>query len=679
MSDSPLDSLYTSRLEESGISHSAAQYADFIPLAKTQTASLWKGAPSQPAIQINYPTPSGKRNGFFRLRLLGTAPGFALEKPLRYLQPPHSGVHAYLPRVDGVEWRELLLNPEHPLLITEGEIKALAATLAGFPTIGLGGVENWHSARDGSPLIEELAAVEWEERNVYICYDSDVASKPQVAYAAQRLASELAARGAVVFDAGLPASAATKVGLDDYIVRNGKRSLEKHLAEAVPFANVKALHEFNERFIFIRASASIYEVETQEQYSAFEFRNSTCANATYPLKITNAKGGIKLETHSTAVDWIKWPNRREVQRVDYIPGSDNLIVQKDNTLVLNLWPGWGTEPRAGSIQPWTRLFEYLTSELPNDEIVAVRKWMMQWFAYPLLYPGAKLYSAVVFWGSVQGTGKTLLGETMLKIYGSNSQFVEASDLEGSFNGWAKNKQFVLGDEITGTDSRAHADKLKGLITGTNLNINEKYKRPYVLPNTVQFYFTSNHPDAFFLDQDRRFLVIETPQEPLPLEFYAQYRKWLLGDGPAAIFHHLLHNVKLDGFNPQGPPPGTFAKEIMIDQSKSEVGRFIAAVMLDPDQAHRLFGIPQDVDLFAPHELHKFYDPRGEKRATVKAISLELQKQGAVKVLGGRQVEINGAGHYRFYAVRNGDKWRRASATRVRFYVNNERNLPTPKF
>jgi hypothetical protein len=118
---------------------------------------------------------------------------------------------------------------------------------------------------------------------------------------------------------------------------------------------------------------------------------------------------------------------------------------------------------------------------------------------------------------------------------------------------------------------------------------------------------------------------------------------------------------------------------MVDQGKSEVGRFITAVMFDPDQAKKLYGVPTDIELFAPHELHKFYDPRNEKRATVKAISLELQRQGAVKVLGGRQIELKDAGHYRFYAVRNGDRWKLTKKTgKVRDYVN-ARELPTPKF
>ncbi|MFZ0630231.1 MAG: hypothetical protein WA374_09135 [Acidobacteriaceae bacterium] len=36
-------------------------------------------------------------------------------------------------------------------------------------------------------------------------------------------------------------------------------------------------------------------------------------------------------------------------------------------------------------------------------------------AYPLQYPGTKLYSAVVLWTAQQGVGKSLLGYTMQQI------------------------------------------------------------------------------------------------------------------------------------------------------------------------------------------------------------------------------------------------------------------------
>lgn len=669
-----MSDLFIARLIESNISLPEATYAKLVNLPPERTAKLWPTAPKQECIQIPYLTPAGKAEGFYRVRLLGKANGFQLAKPIRYLQPPHSGVRAYLPRVAKLDWLKTLANPEQPLIITEGEFKALSACLHGFPTIGLGGVENWRSAREGKQLIDELSSANWEGRRGYICYDSDVATKPQVAVAARRLAEELAALGAIVYDAGLPASTGSKVGLDDFLVLHGTAALRTHLQDAQPFASVRALHDFNNRFIFVRASAQVYEPTHRIGYESSRFVNAIEANARYNVTMTTAQG-TKLVTKQTAAEWLKWPNRRTVQKQDYCPGVPELIIPRNGTVVLNLWPGWGVQPKRGNRDPWIELFDYLTER----EGPEAKRWFEQWLAYPLQHPGVKLYTAVAVWGATQGTGKTLLGETMVRIYGENGQKVGARELEGSFNGWATCKQFVLGDEITGNDSRGHADELKGLITGTTLRVNEKFEKAYDLPNTINFYFTSNHPDSFFLDSgDRRVAVFETPVELKSSAFYARYNDWMKSDdGPAALFHYLLH-VDTSDFNPTAAAPWTRAKDVMIDHNKSDVGRFVAMAMLDPEQAERVYGLPAGVELFTVAELFKFYDPRRERRATEKAVSLELQKQNATKVLYGKQVKVEGLGQVRIYALRNRERWARAPKDRV-IEVMRARQMPSAKF
>lgn len=657
--DATLSSLYRERLDASDVSERAASYAKLSALAANDVAKLWAKAPKQPAIRINYLDPLGKPTEFYRLRLLGKTPGFALERPIRYLQPPGSGVRCYFPRVLNLNWMEILTDPKHAIIITEGEFKALAACINGFPTIGLGGVENWRSAREGKALIDELAAINWKDRALHICYDSDAISKPQVGYAAQRLAEELGSRGAVVYDSGLPSSADEKVGLDDFLLANGATALRKHLSNSLPFDSVKALHEFNRRFVFIRSSCKVYEYRVREAYESSRFVNAVEANNHYNV-LTVTKDGPKIQKKSTAGEWMKWANRSTVQRQDYRPGIDQKIITHNGVLYLNLWDGWGCKPEKGDTKPWETLFKHII----NGESAEFAKWLEQWLAYPLQNPGSKLYTAVAVWGPTQGTGKTLLGETMIRIYGSNGQRVEAKDLDSAFNGWAQYKQFILGDEITGNDSRTYADQIKNLITGESIRVNEKFEKAYDQPNRINFYFTSNHPDAFFLeDRDRRMAVMEAPPDTLSPEFYANYQDWMNGDGPAALFHYLL-NVDLTGFNPRGPAPMTQAKEIMIEQGKSDVGRFVHAVMMDPQYAERAYGVPPDVDIFTVNELYNYYDPRKEKKASEKAVSLELQRQGAAKLLRGTQIHVEGLGRCRVYAVRSIPTWRKATRESV---------------
>jgi hypothetical protein len=126
--------------------------------------------------------------------------------------------------------RAALADPTAALFITEGCKKALAASQAGFPCVSLPGVWNWVAPRPtknnkkvGKPeLNDDLAAIAWEGRRVYIGYDSDAAANPDVARAEQALTDVLRRRGADVRVVRLPTEPdGEKNGLDDYLTRHG--------------------------------------------------------------------------------------------------------------------------------------------------------------------------------------------------------------------------------------------------------------------------------------------------------------------------------------------------------------------------------------------------------------------------------------------------------------------------
>src|SRR5690606_20977739 len=102
-------------------------------------------------------------------------------------------VCAYFPKT--AKWSEIAKDPEYEVIITEGELKAAAATEAGFPTIGLGGVWNFRSSKEGVWFLPELNAINWVQRRAYICFDSDYLSKPNVCLAINSLCDELQERG----------------------------------------------------------------------------------------------------------------------------------------------------------------------------------------------------------------------------------------------------------------------------------------------------------------------------------------------------------------------------------------------------------------------------------------------------------------------------------------------------
>ncbi len=110
--------------------------------------------------------------------------------------------------------RDQIADTSKPLVITEGAKKADCAASHGLCAINLNGV---YGFRDSQTALPDWENIPLRGRAVYIAYDSDVATKPQVEHAMRRLEAFLQSRGAVVKIAYLPdGENGGKTGLDDY-------------------------------------------------------------------------------------------------------------------------------------------------------------------------------------------------------------------------------------------------------------------------------------------------------------------------------------------------------------------------------------------------------------------------------------------------------------------------------
>jgi Domain of unknown function (DUF3854) len=81
----------------------------------------------------------------------------------------------------------------HPLYVTEGTLKADALVSAGFPAVGLNGVWGW--MRKKKPL-DDWNHILLQDRDIYIVFDSDIATNPDIAESARRLKRFLVGGGA---------------------------------------------------------------------------------------------------------------------------------------------------------------------------------------------------------------------------------------------------------------------------------------------------------------------------------------------------------------------------------------------------------------------------------------------------------------------------------------------------
>ncbi len=581
-------------------------------------------------------------------------------KPLRYIQAPGTSVHLYLPPY--IDWAAFAADPSQALLITEGELKAACATKHGFPCIGLGGVWSFRTKRDVTLLIKDFLDFVWVERQVLICYDSDAVTNPDVVKAEQALADELLSMKADVYitrippDPGDPTDPrkSAKLGVDDYIVQYGVEAFAAMLSTETgcshEYEPSRAMNELNKRFVFVRSPGIVYDYEQDLQMLPRDFTGSQYANLWMRVpRPTLGKGGETLyDKVQTAPEWLKWPGRAVLRRLSYRPGEGK--VTHDNTL--NTWPGWGVEKAVkGDVGPWHAMMDHLF----NGD-VAERRWFEQWCACPFQQPGVKLASGVLIWSPTQGSGKTLVGKTLMALYGQNATEIKDSDLEDERREWAENKQFVLADDITGQTNRKLANKLKTMITQKYLRINPKYIQSYTVDDCINYYFTSNDPDALYLDdQDRRFFVYESNYVKLADVLRKRYIAWYESTaGREALFHYFL-NLPLDGFDPYADAMQTGHKKEMTSISKSAIGSWVARLSETP--AELLDAAKMKGDLYTAEELHVLFDPSGEKKSSANALSRELKRAGFRKA---HEAGLNcSVGLRRPYIVRNFDQWKAA--------------------
>jgi len=111
-------------------------------------------------------------------------------------------------------------DPGRPLFVTEGIRKADSAVSKGLCCVALLGVWNWRGSNEhgGKTALADWEHIALNGRQVYICFDSDVTTKPEVRSAMTRLKALLEQRGADVSVIYLPAGeGGSKVGLDDYL------------------------------------------------------------------------------------------------------------------------------------------------------------------------------------------------------------------------------------------------------------------------------------------------------------------------------------------------------------------------------------------------------------------------------------------------------------------------------
>ena len=237
---------------------------------------------------------------------------------------------------------------------------------------------------------------------------------------------------------------------------------------------------------------------------------------------------------------------------------------------INLFAGFESVPKQGDCSPITDLLMHLV----NDDF-DLCAWLLDWIAYPLQNPGAKMPTSIIMHGD-EGSGKSMFWEIVAWIYGEYASVVGQDQLEDKFNDYLSRKCFIIGDEVLSRSEMRHLKgKLKGMISGKTIQINTKMMPLRTEANHVNIVFLSNELQPNALDaSDRRYFVIWTPPK-LDQDFYHKVGACIKNGGREAFHYNLLHR-DLKDFDAFKEPPKTAAKSDLIDLGRPNAERWFLA-------------------------------------------------------------------------------------------------------
>ncbi|NLW80100.1 MAG: DUF3854 domain-containing protein, partial [Desulfovibrionales bacterium] len=238
----PLLDHHREHLRTSGLSGVTIDEAEFRSVNAHEAQQF--GFPPWPGLLIPYP----QCEGYYRLRPDSPRPD-EHGRTAKYLSRKGSTNRLYVPS----SAKAMLRDSSRPLIITEGEKKALKGCQEGFCTVGLSGVWNWKST--DKELIDDLEAIRWKKRRVYVAFDSDIVEKSEAQAALRAFVEVLEKRGAEVRVVLLPSGDdGKKVGLDDYLLNHTADDLQKLIHDAVCLLDAV--------LSFIRPGLKPHELET---------------------------------------------------------------------------------------------------------------------------------------------------------------------------------------------------------------------------------------------------------------------------------------------------------------------------------------------------------------------------------------------------------------------------------
>lgn len=227
-------------------------------------------------------------------------------------------------------------------------------------------------------------------------------------------------------------------------------------------------------------------------------------------------------------------------------------------------------------KPWADFLTYLFPEKKE------RGEVERWCATLIAKPEVRIHYGLLLVSKTQGVGKGIFASNVLgPLLGDhNVGYPSEHDVaESQFNDWFAHKRLAVVGEIYQGQSWKAYNRLKGVITDKECEVNKKHQPKYRTENWCHVIACSNSEECLKMDDtDRRWFYPNVAEEPWPREKFDEFIEWLASGGLPVVARWAKDYG--DFVNTGDRPPMTVRKQVMIEQSEPEELRWVREYCAD---------------------------------------------------------------------------------------------------
>jgi hypothetical protein len=281
------------------------------------------------------------------------------------------------------------------------------------------------------------------------------------------------------------------------------------------------------------------------------------SNATITVDAPDGRGGLRPSTMDLAKWWLDHRNRAQYRGVKFRPNGQGVV-----NGYLNLWRGWGIEPKPGD---WSLIQRHITEVIAGGN-AEFAEYVLRWIAWAIQNPDKQAEVALVLIGE-KGTGKGTLGRCLERIFGSHAlQVTDREQVIGRFNGHLEDCILFIADEAYWGGDKRCVGKLQGMITERNLPIERKGFDMYPAKNFLHVLMLAEPgwviPAGRF---ERRYAALKVSEVRRGDKAYFKALNRQMDEGGVeAMFYDLL-KVALEDWHPREIPTALLRNEALAEQ------------------------------------------------------------------------------------------------------------------